>query len=48
MNMAKFKVSVSRICPAGAVIASWALTQEVIGSSPFNDKHFITEFSENI
>ena len=37
---------------AGAVVASWSLTQEVAGSSPFNDKYFFVtefaEFSENI
>ena len=36
------------MCLAGTVVASWSLTQEVTGSSPFNDKHFVTEFSENI
>ena len=40
MNWAQFKAPVSHMCLAGAVVASWFLTQEVAGSSPFNDKHF--------
>ena len=41
------------MCLAGAVVASWSLTQEVAGSNPFNvmTNIFVTkfaEFSENI
>ena len=35
MNWAKFKDPVSHMCLAGAVVASWSITQEVAGSSPF-------------
>ena len=28
------------------VVAFWSLTQEVAGSSSFNDKYSVTEFSE--
>ena len=31
----------------GIEVTSWSLTQEVIGSRPFNDKYF-AEFRENI
>ena len=38
------------MCLAGAVVASWSLTQEVAGSSPFtvvaNRSIFVTEFAE--
>ena len=36
------------MCLAGAVIASWSLTQEVAGLSSFNvmTNIFVTEFSE--
>ena len=40
MNWAKFKNPASHMRLAGAVVASWSLTQEVTGSSPFNDKYF--------
>ena len=35
------------MCLTGAVVASWSLTQEVAGSSPFycSDKYFVTEFT---
>ena len=33
MNRAQFKDPVSPMCLAGAVVASWSLTQEVAGSS---------------
>ena len=46
MNWAQFKDLVSHICLAGAVVASWSLAQGVAGSSPFNDKFFVTEFAE--
>ena len=35
MNWNQFKDPVSNLCLAGAVVASWSLTQEVAGSSPF-------------
>ena len=35
MNWAEFKDPVSYTCLAGAVVASWALTQDVTGLSPF-------------
>ena len=37
MNWTQFKDPVSHMCLAGAVVASWSLTQEVAGSSPFKD-----------
>ena len=39
---------VSHTCLAGAVVASWSLTQEVAGLSPFTvmTNIFVTEFSE--
>ena len=40
MNGAQFKDPVPYMCVAGAVVASWSLTQEVAGLSPFNDKYF--------
>ena len=50
MNRAEFKDLVSDLCNAGIVVATWSLTQEVAGSSPFycNDKYFIvlSELSE--
>ena len=40
------------MCLVATVVASWSLTQEVIGLSPFNDNYFLVpEFaviSENI
>ena len=33
----EFKDPVCYQCLAGAVVVSWSLTQEVVGSSPFND-----------
>ena len=47
MIWAQFKDPVSHMCLAGTVVAFCSLTQEVGGSSPFNDKYFVTEFSEN-
>ena len=35
MNWGQFKDPVSRMCLAVTVVASWSLTQEVTGSSPF-------------
>ena len=35
MNWAQFKDPISHMCLADAVVASWSLTQEVAGSSPF-------------
>ena len=53
MNLDQLKDPVSQMCLAGAVVASWSLTQEVAGSSPFTVMRIIfvsefTEFSENI
>ena len=41
INLAQFKDSVSQVCLAGAMVASWSLTQEVVGSIPFNDNYFL-------
>ena len=47
MNWAQFKDPASYMCLAGAVVASWSLTQQVAGSNPCNDKYFfVTEFAE--
>ena len=47
MNWNQFKDPVSHMCLAGAVVASWSLTQEIAGSSPFTVTNiFFTEFSE--
>ena len=35
MNWAQFKDPVSRMPLAGTAVASWSLTQELAGSSPF-------------
>ena len=47
MNWAQFKDPVSHMCLAGAVVASWSLTQEVAGLSPFTvmTNIFVTEFA---
>ena len=47
----QFKDPVSNVCLASTAVAYWSLTQEVVGSSPFNDNFFVTEFAafnENI
>ena len=48
INLIKFKDSVSHMCLAGALVASWSLTQEVAGLSPFTVMRyiFVTEFAE--
>ena len=48
MNWAQFKDPVSHMCLAGAVVASWSLTQEVVGSNVFTamTNIFVTEFAE--
>ena len=48
MNWAQFKDPVSHMSLPGVVVASWSLTQEVAGSSPFTviTNIFVTEFSE--
>ena len=48
MNWAQFRDPVSHRCLAGAVVASWTLTQEVAGLSPSTvmTNIFVTEFSE--
>ena len=53
MNLAQFKDPVSHICLAGAVVASWSVTQEVASLYPFTvvTNIFVTglsEFSKNI
>ena len=44
----QFKDDISHMWLAGAVVASWSLTQGPTGSNPFycNDKFLVTEFSE--
>ena len=48
MNWDQFKDPVSHMCYVGAVVASWSLTQEVAGLSPFTvmTNIFVTDFSE--
>ena len=48
MNWAQFKDPVSQMCLTGTVVASWSLTQEVAGSSPFTvmTNIFVTQFAE--
>ena len=40
MNLAQFKDLVSHVRLAGAVVAFWSLTQEVVSLGTFNDKYF--------
>ena len=47
MNWAQLKDPVSHMCLAGALVASLSLTQEVAGSSPFNDKDLLSLNSLN-
>ena len=49
MNWAQFKDPVSHMGLAGAVVASWSLTQEVAGSNPFiiMTNIIVTELSAN-
>ena len=42
MKLVQFKYPVAHVCLAGAVVVSWSLKQEVAGSSPFNDKNFVS------
>ena len=35
MNLSQSKDLVSHMCLAGAVVASWSLTQDAAGSNPF-------------
>ena len=45
MNWAQFKDPISHMCLAGAVVASWSLTQEMAGSNPFTVMtNIFTEF----
>ena len=48
MTKGQFKDLVSHMCLAGAVVASWFLTQEVVGSNPFTimTNLFVTEFAK--
>ena len=50
MDWAQFKDPVSHMCLAGIVVASWSLTKEVVGLSPFTiiKNIFVTKFRENI
>ena len=53
MNWDQIKDPVSHMCLAVTVVASWSITQEVAGSSPFTVMRIIfasefAEFSENI
>ena len=56
MTKGQFKDLVSHMCLAGAVVASWFLTQEVVGSNPFtimtiflslNSLNLVKTFREN-
>ena len=42
VNQGQFKDPASHMCLAGAVVASWSLTQGVAGSNPFNDEVSVT------
>ena len=42
MNWAQFKDSVCHMCPVGAVVMSWSLTQDVAASSSFNENYFLS------
>ena len=48
MNGTHFKDPISHMCLAGAVVASWPLTQEVASSSTFSVMtiFFVTKFAE--
>ena len=48
MNGGHLKYSVIHLCLAGAVVASWSLTQEMVGSNPcpVRTNILITEYSE--
>ena len=48
MDSDNFKVPVSHMCLAGAVVASWSLMQEILGLSPFTQmtNSFVTELVE--
>ena len=46
MNWAEFKDPLSHVCLAGDVVASWSLTQEMAGLSPFTIITNIFEFAE--
>ena len=48
MNWGQFKDHVSHICLAGAVVASWSLTQQVAGLNPFNDTFLSLPFNSCI
>ena len=47
MNWAQFKDPVFHLCLVGTVVACWPLTEELAGSSPFNDKYFLSLNSAN-
>ena len=39
-ELGSIKYPVPHMCLAGTVVATWSLTQEVVGPSPFNHKYF--------
>ena len=43
MNCDQFKVPVSHMCLAGAVVASWSLTEEVASSFTVVTNIFVTD-----
>ena len=45
MNWGQFEDPVSHMCLAGAVLASWSLTQEVVGS---NSLFYVTYFTNSV
>ena len=47
MNWIQFKDPATHTCLAGAMVASWSLTQEVAGLNPFNENYFLTLNSLN-
>ena len=47
MNWTQFKDPATHTCLAGAMVASWSLTQEVAGLNPFNENYFLTLNSLN-
>ena len=48
MNQGQFNDPVPHMCLAGAVVASWSLTQEMAGLNPFivMTNIFVIEFNE--
>ena len=46
INFTQLKNPISHLCPVGAMVACWCLTQKVAGSSPCIDVTECSEFSE--